>query len=265
MWITVTTYPQTGLFSPITMKTSNKLLISLLAVGLLTLVGSVMSLRAEHDKIDFNDPFYGFSSTPIKSFSVLKIEGIKLGVLSTGAVRIEPGKGPVNSGDSYTTVGIEAGKTFEIRAQKDNKVPFTHRFAGDTLIVRYEPEFYFRRIKGGDAFDNKPFVYIIAPSVRTLIATSSTCKLAGFMTDKLAITMTNARVLISKSTISDLTTSGQRGSLLQTAKTNRINKATVASYDSTGFIADHDIFGSLALQNDSTATLKIPASLLKKL
>jgi hypothetical protein len=249
------------------MKTSDKLLISLLMVGLLTLVGSTMALKAEYDTIDFNDPFYGFLSTPVKPFSILKIEGVKQGPSLSGVASIGSVGGLPNLGDSYTTVGIQAGKTFEIRIHKDNKIPFTHRSVGDTLIIRYEPDFYAGRINADDAFSATSFAYIIAPSssIQMLSATGATCKLSGLAVDKLAITTNHARVLISKSTIERLTAMGQRGSLLQTAATNRISTATITSHDSTGFTAERDIFGSLALQNDSTAILKVPASLLKKL
>jgi len=239
------------------MKTSNTLLIGLLVVSLLTLVGSTMALRAEYDKIDFNDPFYSYSSTPIKPFRVLKIEGIYPLVPNT-----KTADQPLTS---ETTLGIEAGKTFEIRLQKNSKRSFTYRYMGDTLQVRYEPERTFWPIATDNLFDEKPFAYIIVPSLQTIIANGSTCIVKGLTTEQLAIRAHNARLILRQTTIGDLRSSGDAGSLLQTAASNRIGTATIASHDSTGFVADRDVFGKLALQNDSLSVIKAPASLLKKL
>jgi len=247
------------------MKTSDKLLLFSLIVCLLTLVGSTVALKAEHDKIDFNDPFYGFVTTPIKPFKVLKIDGGTIGASPTGIFPSGSAGGPQPTNDSYTSVGIQAGKTVEIRTRQDANIRFTHRMIGDTLLIQYEPEFYPRRISADEAFETTPFLYVIAPSIQGLIATKTTCKLAGLTTDNLAISATNARVCLDNSSINSLIATGQSGSLLQTAATNHIRRATITSRDSTGFVAVRDVFGSLSLQNDSTAVVKVPAALLKKL
>lgn len=247
------------------MKTSDKLLISSALVGLVTLAGSTVALRGEHDKIDFNDPFYGYTTTAVKAFNVLKIEGRKSGILPLGTAPIGSNGVSLNPNDSYTSVGIQAGKAFKIRMQKNNKISFTYRSVGDTLLIRYEPEFNPRRISADEAFASSPFVFIIAPAFQQLIVSKTTCKLAGLTTENLSIVATNARVLLSNNTINMLTSTGQRGSIVQTTAANRIHSARITSEDSTSFIVERDVFGSINLQNDPTAILKIPASLLKKL
>ena len=246
------------------MKPSDKLLLSSTIISLLTLVGSTVALRTEHDKIDFNDPFYGYEATTVKPFKVLRVEGSKSGIVWHNTA---PGSNGVssNSNESYTTVGIQTGKAFEIRIQKNNKISFTYRSLGDTLLIRYEPEFYPRRISADEAFTASPFAYIIAPSFQQLIASRTTCKLAGLTTEAVSIQATNARVLLSNSKINQLMANVQRGSILQITATDRIHSAVITSHDSTSFIAEGNVFDSITMQNDSTVILKIPASLLKKL
>ncbi|GAA4459941.1 hypothetical protein GCM10023189_34310 [Nibrella saemangeumensis] len=256
------------------MKASNKLLIGLLAVGVLTLVGSTVAFRAEHDQIDFNDPFYGFSSTAVKPFRVLKIEGKagKIGEIPAPVGMVKPSGNVPDKIYSNTTITVQSGKGFEIRVQKTSNVAFTYRSDGDTLIVQYEPEIFAQSIGPGQAFVdmpfayiNTPFAYILTPSVQTLVVEGATCKVAGLSMEKVAVVATDARVLISRSTIGNLLTTGKRGSLVQTASANRIRTATITSHDSTGFIAERDVFGSILLQSDSNATVKAPASLLRKM
>ncbi|UFH57634.1 hypothetical protein [Spirosoma sp. KNUC1025] len=247
------------------MKTSDKLLIGSLVLGLLTLVGSTMALRAEHDTIDFNDPFYGYTSTPVKPFSILKIEGNPSGILPQGTAPIGSNGITENPYDSYTTLGIQVGTSFEIRTPKANTIKFIHRSVGDTLLIRYEHEFYARRISADEAFAAPPFAYIIAPAIRQLIASRTTCKLTGLKAETISIQATNARLLLSHSLINQLTSTAQTGSILQISATTHIHAATITSRDSSSFRADGSGFDALKLQNDSTAILKLPASLLTKL
>jgi hypothetical protein len=136
---------------------------------------------------------------------------------------------------------------------------------GDTLVVRYEPEFHSGLISANDAFEAAPFAYIIAPSFQTIVANGSVCKVAGLTTDKLTLAASNARLLISNSTINNLTATGQRRSTLQTTANSQIHTADITAHSGTTFIVDRAIFGSLALHTDSTATLNVPAILLNKL
>ena len=56
------------------MKTSNKLIISLFALLFLAILGSAMVLKAEYDKIDQDDPFYGYTSEVVTGFSAVKLQ-----------------------------------------------------------------------------------------------------------------------------------------------------------------------------------------------
>ncbi|GAB4038575.1 hypothetical protein [Spirosoma gilvum] len=246
------------------MKTSDKLLIASALISLVALVGSTVALRREHDKIDFNDPFYGYEAVPIKPFKVLRVEGSLSGIKPH---KNAPGLDGSTENPTYssTNLGVQAGKAFEIRTQKNNKIRFTYRSVGDTLFIQYEPEFSPWRISAEKTFAASSFAYVIVPSLVGLIATSSTCRLTGITTENVSIQATNAHVLLANSTINQLTSNGQQGSLVQTTATNHIHSALITSRDSTSFIAERNVFDSITMQNDSMAILKIPASLLKKL
>jgi hypothetical protein len=247
------------------MKTSDKLLAGSLVVGLLTLVGSTVALRAEHDKIDFNDPFYGYTVKAVKPFKVLKIEGSRSGILSPGTAPIGSSGIPEKPYDSYTTLALQVGKAFEIRTPKTNTIKFTHRSVGDTLFIHYEHEFYARRISADEAFAAPPFAYIIAPAIEQLIATRTTCKIQGLRAETVSIQATSARLLLSNCLISQLNSMAQTGSILQLLASSHIHAASITSRDSSSFGTDGNGIDSLQFHNDSTAILKLPASLLARI
>ena len=96
------------------MKTSNILLTCLLAVMLLFIVGSNLVLKAEFDKIDRKDAFYGYKQETVKTFKYIKIQGKQIGITQ-----------------------IQPGKNYEIRFNKDRKL-FDWKVIGDTLEMTYK-------------------------------------------------------------------------------------------------------------------------------
>ncbi|MGA0556514.1 hypothetical protein ACO2Q8_07685 [Larkinella sp. VNQ87] len=224
------------------MKTSNKLLIALFTVGLLTLIGANLALKAEHDKIDFNDPFYGLSVRNIKPFRVLKLEGNNAGLLS-----------------------VQTGPSSEIRLSDKEKDLFTFRSQGDTLLVSYKPKEVHWHPYANMYFDAQPAAIILTPTLTALYTDQVSCNLKRFQADNLTIWQQHGGVLISNSAIGNLTVTDSRGSELHTKPDNRIGRATITSRDSSLFIVERDVFGALSLQTDSLATVKMPGSLLGKI
>ncbi|RYZ31724.1 MAG: hypothetical protein EOP49_38550 [Sphingobacteriales bacterium] len=224
------------------MKTSNKLLIALFTIGLLTLIGANVALKKEHDKIDFNDPFYGLSAMELKPFRVIKLEGNNTGLIS-----------------------IQTGKTPEIRLEEKTKELFTFRSQGDTLLVSYKPGSAPWQSRANQHFDAIPVAVFLTPTLQTLITSKVSCNVNQLNVDKLTILQENAGVLLTNSNIGHLTVLDQKGSELHTKPTNRIGTALITSRDSSVFKAERDIFGTLALQTDSLATVNVPGGLLKKL
>jgi hypothetical protein len=224
------------------MKTSNNLLIALFIIGLFTLIGANFALKIEHDKIDFNDPFYGLSAMDLKPFRVLKLEGNNVGL-----------------------VGVQTGKASEIRLDEKAKELFTFRSQGDTLVVTYKPETAPWQSRASQNFDATPVAVILTPLLQTLFTTKASCNLNKLSTDNLTIIQNGAGVLVTNSTIGSLNVTDSQGSELHTKATNRIGKAVIVSRDSSLFMAERDIFGSITLQTDSLATVKVPGGMLKKL
>ncbi|RCR68527.1 hypothetical protein [Larkinella punicea] len=224
------------------MKTSNKLLIALFTIGLLTLIGANVALRTEYNKIDFNDQFYGLSAMELKPFRVLKLEGNNAGLIS-----------------------VQTGKTTEIRLPEKAKKQFTFRSQGDTLLVSYKPENVPWRSQANQYFDAIPAAVFLTPTLQTLITSKVSCNVNHLTVDQLTVLQKNAGVLLTNSRISSLTVTNEQGSELHTKPTNHIGTALITSRDSSVFKAERDIFGTLALQTDSLATVNVPGGLLKKL
>lgn len=224
------------------MKTSNKLLIGLFAIGLFTLIGAHTALKAKHDQIDFNDPFYGLASMNLKPFRVLKLEGNNAGL-----------------------IGVQTGKTYEIRLPDEVREQFTFRYQGDTLLLRYTPPSVPWQSRANMYLDAAPAAVILTPTLHTVMTNRISCNVNRLSTDKLTVIQENAGVLLTNSTIGTLTVTDTQGSDLHTKATNRIDTALITSRDSSNLLVERDIFGTLRLQTDSLATVKIPGGLLKKL
>lgn len=224
------------------MKTSNKLLIFLFIVGLFTLIGANVALKAEYDKIDFNDPFYDLSAIKLKPFRILKLEGNNNGLIS-----------------------VQTGKSSEIRLSDDIKNLVTIRSQGDTLVVVYKPETAPWQSRPNQYFNAIPAATILTPTFSTLITNRISCNLNQVNVDNLAIIQQTAGVLLTNSNIGNLTVTNRQGSDLHTKPTNQVQRAVLIALDSSNIIVERDIFGSLSLQSDSLTTVKIPGGLLKKL
>ncbi|MGV3558207.1 hypothetical protein [Larkinella arboricola] len=224
------------------MKTSNKLLIGLFVICLLTLVGANMALKEKHDKIDFNDPFYGLASMSLKPFRVLKLEGNDAGLLS-----------------------VQTGKTYEVRLPDKAREQFTFRYQGDTLLLRYTPPSVPWQSRANMYLDAVPSAVILTPTLQAVITNRISCNVNRLTTDKLTVVQERAGVMLTNSTIGTLTVTDTQGSDLHAKPTNRIGTALITSRDSSNLLVEHDVFGTLTLETDSLATVKVPGGLLKKL
>lgn len=224
------------------MKTSNKLLIGLFVVALFTLIGANMALKEKHDKIDFNDPFYGLASMNLKPFRVLKLEGNNAGLLS-----------------------VQTGKTPEIRLPDQAREQFVFRYRGDTLLLTYKPASVPWQARANMYLDAAPAAVILTPTLQAVLTDRISCNVNRLSTDKLTIVQQSAGVLLTNSTLGTLTVTNTRGSDLHAKATNRVGTAHITSRDSSNLLIERDVFGSLTLQTDSLATVKVPGGLLEKL
>ncbi len=201
-----------------------------------------MALKEKHDKIDFNDPFYGLASMSLKPFRVLKLEGNNAGLLS-----------------------VQTGKKSEIRLPDRAREQFTFRYQGDTLLLRYTPLSVPWQSRANMYLDAVPSAVVLTPTLQAVMTNRISCNVNRLTTDKLTVIQESAGVLLTNSTIGTLTVTDSRGSDLHTKATNRIGTALVASRDSSNLLVERDVFGTLTLETDSLATVKLPGGLLKKL
>jgi hypothetical protein len=226
------------------MKTSNRLLTVLLAITLVAILSSNLVLKAEYEKIDFKDPFYGYQAQQLPTFKVVKLNGGH-----TGLIQLQPGTG------------------YEVRVSVKDSNQVKWQIRNDTLELSYlwtgQPYFY----RVGDALRQPPVVYIFAPVLHTILARGSTCKLTGWKEADWILLHEGQRstMLLSNNTIRSLSATIQQNGFLQIGPENRIGTARVQVNDSSSFLVQQDVFESVDIRADSLAGVQLPGALLKKL
>ena len=226
------------------MKTSNQLLIGLLAVIFVAIAGTAMILKAEFEKIDKDDPFYGYTLENPPPFQAVKLEG-----------------------NCQDLVQLQPSDTYEIRMNERTRDRVTWKMHGDTLVVsfdfpvRQQPDFY-------DAFYSRSAsVYIMLPHLSSLNTHGVTSKLTGWKEARLQLMMQGSwrGLLLTESNIGHLSASVAQGGFVLLEDDNRITQAQVAVRDSSSFTAKYHAIDSLDIQMDSTAQVALPGSLFSRL
>lgn len=222
------------------MKNSNKLLIVFLTITLIVLLGSNLVIKAAYDKINPEDTFYGYTTTPLKAFKVVVLNGNVNGF-----------------------VEIQAGKTNEIKTNSFFEKFGTQKISGDTLHISIMyPERGTRFETGYPGFG--PTIHIETPAVRDIYVNDISCSLKGFKANSLTIHCQTGYTRLENNTIESLAAIYKNGSSLQINK-NILTNAVIEIRDSSRFEAGQDSFTSLNLKADSTATVSFPGALLGKL
>ncbi|WP_234734458.1 hypothetical protein [Tellurirhabdus bombi] len=229
------------------MKTSNKLLIGLLAVVVLAMFGFNTVLKSEYKKIDLTDEFYGFDRQTVAPFKVIKIEG-----------------------SNHQFVEIRSGKDYAFRLEKhhqeDSKV--THRVVGDTLVVTIPiPKDYRPYEAGTSSRWGKPVAYIIAPSLEGIRVSGATGKLANWQANDLNVIVSDSAggLLLEKTNIRNLRATVEKTSLLEAGRPNQIGNATISVKNNARFISRTAQIDALSVQADTSAMVELPGALLSKL
>ena len=227
------------------MKTSNRLLLGLLVVVFVAIGATAMVLKAEFEKIDKGDPFYGYTLESPPPFRAVKL-----------------------TGNYQRLVQVQPSSEYAIRMDKHSKNGVTWDVSGDTLIVSFDfptkpqPNFYYyytiyRRSAG---------VYITLPDLSSLTTQGITTKLTEWQQDSLQLaTQGNQRgVMLTKNQINRLSATTTHGGLIFLESDNAIAYAQVSVQDSSAFTVKYSAVDSLALQMDSTASVELPGALLDK-
>ncbi len=221
------------------MKKSNILLICLLSLALLFVAGSNLVLKAEYEKIDQNDIYYGYKKEILKPFKYLKINGRKVGVTQ-----------------------IQPGPDFEIIYNTERK-RVDWKIIGDTLELTH------KRPLDEDSdpyydFDSKPAIYVMAPQIAGIDVTDAVSIVKGWKSENFTLKQKGNSTLLTSNTMSNLSANLRSGGYLLINGKNKIGKSEIMVKDSSELSSDKDIFGSFQVSVDSSAKIKLPGSLYKK-
>lgn len=219
------------------MKTSNILLIALLAVTLLFGMGSNLVLKNEFGKINKDGLYAGFRKEPLRPFKYISL-----------------------GGNAYGYTEIRPGKEFEIRTTLNPKL-LEWKVAGDTLKITYKKNRNDEGYNYPNPYWGAPAVYILAPEVSYIESQNVITKVSDWNSKNLRINQQGQQMLLLNNTIHQFSAEIDHQGFLQIDRKNSIYNANVSVSDSSTF-ATENVFKSFRMQVDSAAKVSVPGSLL---
>jgi hypothetical protein len=221
------------------MKTSNKLLIALLAITLLFGLSANSILKIEFDKINKGDQYVGYRKEPLKPFKY-----VTLGGKDFGYAQIEP------------------GKNFEIRTTANPKI-LNWKIENDTLKLNYDKDWNDEGYGAINPFWGTPVIYVLAPELSGIESRGVICKVNGWTSKNLTINQQGQRMLITNSTIDTLSARIDLDGYLEIDKKNNIALANVNVKNNSNFITEN-VYRTFNMHADSAAHVSLPGNLLRK-
>lgn len=235
------------------MKTSNQLLIGLLILLFVGITASAMILKSEYEKIDKDDPFYGYSTDTLADFSAVRMEGKFFGL-----ILIQPG-------DQFEI----KTRTQMINAEISEKASrLKWKVRNDTLVLSYAADDFPRWFNARSTLNNpRSNFYIFAPQLTSVQSQSFTCKLSGWDLADLELVQQgeNSAMALTESRIGNLSASVTQGGLMRIEQPNQIAKAQVEVRDVSTFTVRPSAIDSLALKVDPEAQVTVPGKLFTRL
>jgi hypothetical protein len=219
------------------MKTSNILLIVLFSFTFLALLGSNMVLTKEYDKIDKNDPLYGFNRKIVQPFKYVKLEGKAFGLTE-----------------------IHPGKSFEILTLPEKRL-LDWRVTGDTLVFIYKRDWELFRPFSEQDLGNTPTVVITAPEVRGIIANNVPFSIKNWKSADMFIRQIGGALLLGHNTIENLTTDMSSGGYAKFDHSNNLGNVAIQVKDSSSLKIEKDVFKSFKANVDAAAHIDLPGNL----
>lgn len=229
------------------MKTSNVLLLSLLAFLLLSTIGVDLSLKSEFNSIDFKDPFRGYTRQALEPFKNVKLEGQSFGV-----------------------VEIRPGSKFEMRRKENDGLGqplyVELKMRGDTMVLSQRMNKGDRPIpsKLEDYYTQTPHVYLIAPTAPSVSTEGIIVKISHWSSGAFSATQVGKGILLSDNRFDHLTVTASRGAIVSIDDKNQIRTAEVTVQDSSKLAVKKDVFESFKMQVGDSARVDLPAGLLRK-
>lgn len=221
------------------MKISNILLIIIFTVTFLVLLGSNLVLKAEYDKIDKQDPMYGYNKQTVQSFKYVKLEGKAFGLTE-----------------------IRPGKNFEVLTLPEKRL-FDWKVTGDTLVFTYKRDWELFRPFSEQDLGIAPTVFITAPEVRGIIANNVPFIVKNWKSADMFIRQNGGALQLGNNTIENLKTDVSSGGFLMVNPTNDFYNAEIQIADSSTFKVEKDVFKSLRARVDSSSHITIPGGMFQ--
>ncbi len=223
------------------MKTSNILLIAVFSVVLLALLGSNLVLKAEYEKIDKNDPLYGFRTEAVQPFKYIRLEGKAFGLTE-----------------------IHPGKTFEISATPEKRL-LDWKVTGDTLVFTYKRDWELFGPFTEDNLSIAPTIYISAPEIKGITSHNVPFRIKNWKSGEMTVRQEGGALLFSDNSIDNLRTQVSSGGVLVLKSKNTFGDAEVQVRDSSSIKIENDNFKSLKASVDSSAHINIPGSMFRSM
>lgn len=225
------------------MKTSNQLLIGLIVIIFAAIFGTATVLKSEYEKIDKDDPYYGYTSDTLADFSAIKLEG----------------KYP-------NLIQIQAGDQFEIKMRDSKPLRIKWTIRNDTLVLTYPEADFPNWFTVQETLAGRAGIYIFAPKLTSVQAKSTTCKLSGWDLSNLELMQQgeNSGMALTESNIGNLSATVTQGAIMRIEQPNQIKQATVAVRDVSTFITRPTAIDSLSISVDEEAQVTIPGNLLRR-
>lgn len=223
------------------MQKSNKILISVVSLFTIVTLGCNMVLKAQYDKIDFNDPYYGYDTETVGPFKYIVLSGT-----GRGLTQILP------------------GKKFQIKTTLSERT-LNWKVEGDTLRVDLARNLNENNWAPDDLSKANPVTYIIAPRISGVFSIGVNCKVSDLKNQSLTLRQEKSKVLLVNNSIKNLAAQVVLGSSLTIDQKCRIDTAAISLNDSSWLTASDDNFMTFKLNADESAHLELPMSLINKI
>lgn len=223
------------------MKTSNILLSVVFTMVLIAIVGSNLVLKAEYDKIDKNDPLYGYKTEAVQPFKYVRLEGKAFGLTQ-----------------------IHPGKKFEISALPERRL-LDWKVTGDTLIFTYKRDWELFVPFSEDNLIAAPSIYITAPEIKGIMSKNVPFRIQNWKSTEMSVWQEGGALQLNGNHIENLKTQVSSGGILVFQSKNSFGNAEVQVRDSSSFKIEKNNFKSLKASVDSSAHINVPGGMIRSI
>jgi hypothetical protein len=218
------------------MKISNLIILSVISLFFLGTLGTNLALKKEFDKIDKDDPTYGFSKEALKPFRYIRLQGSGFGVTE-----------------------IRRGPATQIQTIVEHKY-IDWKVSNDTLIVNYKADWN-KANEFGDV-TGKPSVYISSPQIAAISSDMIRYRIMKSSFDDLTLDQKGLQVMLLASSVKNLRVKVTSGGSFRLDGKNDLGDTSFEIRDSSSLEIDKDKFASLKTRIDTTAIVQVPGHLI---